>query len=129
MSKVLRVLVVDDNPDIVNTLTALLRLEGHDCRPCYHGHDVLPHTAEYNPDVILLDIGLPGKSGWEIAIDLRARNTPQRPLLIAITGEYTKGADKTFAETCGFDYYLTKPADPKVLMQLLSAARQLKTNE
>jgi two-component system OmpR family response regulator len=129
MSKLLRVLVVDDNPDIVDTLMTLVRLEGHDCRPCYHGHHVLPYAADYDPDVILLDIGLPGKSGWEIAIDLQARNTPKRPLLIAITGEYTKGTDKTLAETCGFDYYLVKPADPKVLLQLLAAARQLKPNE
>ena len=118
----LRVLVVDDNRDIVLTMMALLRLEGHDTKACYSGSEVLNYVSEYDPDVVLLDIGLPGENGWEVARQIRARTRNKRPMLIAITGEYTKAADRILAEMSGFDYYLVKPADPKVLSMILEKA-------
>lgn len=122
MTRPLRVLVVDDNPDIVQTMSALLKLEGHDAQGCYSGADVWQCVCEYDPDAVLLDIGLPGKNGWEVAGEIRSRVPGRRPLIIAITGEYTKQTDQALAHRRGFDHYLVKPADPKVLMALLAKA-------
>lgn len=124
MPRALRVVVVDDNKDIVATTMALLRLEGHEATPCYNGSDVLGLVRESNADVVLLDIGLPGMSGWDVARQIRAQIPGRRPMIIGITGEYTKGADKVLAEMAGFDYYLVKPADPKVVAALCDQARQ-----
>jgi DNA-binding response OmpR family regulator len=129
MNKMLRVLVVDDNRDIVSSTMSLLHIAGHDCRPCYAGDQVMNLLGAYDPDVVLLDIGLPGKNGWDVARDVRACRGPKRPLLIAITGEHTKPDDKVRAETTGFDYYIAKPADPELILRLLAAARQLKPND
>jgi two-component system OmpR family response regulator len=127
----MRVLVVDDNPDIVTTMVALLRTQGHETKECYHGSEVLPAVREFDPDVVLLDLGLPGESGWELARQIRElgkrgdeQNASSRPMLIAITGEYTNGADKRRAEMAGFDCYLLKPADPNVLLAVLAKARE-----
>ena len=121
----LRVLVVDDNRDIVLTMMALLRMEGHDSKACYNGSDVYRAVQEYDPDVVLLDIGLPGQSGWDVAQQIRTGIPGRRPVLIAITGEYTKAADRILAEMSGFDYYLVKPADPNVLLAVLEKVRHL----
>ena len=77
---------------------------------------------EFDPDVVLLDIGLPGRNGWDVARQIREQIPGKRPMLICITGQYTKGADKILAEMAGFDYYLVKPTDPKVLFALLDKA-------
>ena len=113
---------MDDNRDIVSTMMALLNVAGYDSKGCYNGSEALTCVQEYDPDVVLLDIGLPGQSGWDVAQQIRRHKPGKRPMLIAITGEYTKAADKILAEMSGFDYYLVKPADPKVLMTLLEKA-------
>jgi DNA-binding response OmpR family regulator len=118
----LRVVVVDDNRDIVATTIAILKVEGHEAKPCYHGADVLRCVQEFNPDVVVMDIGLPGKSGWDAAKEVRKALPGKRPVLIGISGEFTKGADKVTSAMAGFDYYLTKPADPKVLLTLIEKA-------
>src|ERR671918_2139871 len=94
----LRVLIVDDSRDAVLALTMLVRTEGHDTRACYNGGDVLRCIGEYDPDVVLLDIGLPDETGWDVARKIRAEIRGPQPLLIGITGEYTKGADRVLAE-------------------------------
>jgi two-component system OmpR family response regulator len=71
---------------------------------------------------VVLDIGLPGMSGWDVAREIRERISKDRPMIIGITGEYTKGADRVLAEMAGFNYYLVKPADPKVLVALVEKA-------
>jgi DNA-binding response OmpR family regulator len=122
MRRPLRVAVIDDNRDIVDTMTELLKAEGHDTRACYTGTDAFACVKAYDPDAVLLDIGLPGVSGWEVARQIRVAGTgepPHRPLIIGITGEYTKSADRILSRMNGFDYYLIKPADPKVLLALL----------
>lgn len=120
----LRVLIVDDNRDAVLSLMMLLRSDGHDTKACYSGAEVLRCVSDYDPDVLLLDIGLPDESGWDVARKIRAtqKHGDKRPLLIGITGQYTKGADRILAEMSGFDYYLVKPADPKVLTALMENA-------
>jgi two-component system, chemotaxis family, CheB/CheR fusion protein len=124
----LRVVVVDDNRDIVLTTMALLRLEGHETKGCYSGADVLECVRAFDADAVVLDIGLPGMTGWDVARQLRVAMPGGRPLIIGITGEYTKGADRVLAEMSGFDYYLVKPADPKVLSALVEKARHRAAN-
>src|SRR5688500_4079812 len=124
MARPLRVLVVDDTPDIVSTMMELLRLEGHEVDSCDNGTDVLRCVREIDPDIVLLGIELPGLSGGEAARRIRERATNgTRPVLIAVTGEYTKAVDQILSEIAGFNYYLVKPADPKVLMTLLAKVK------
>jgi DNA-binding response OmpR family regulator len=124
MQRPLRVLVVDDNRDIVTTTMLLLSIEGYEPKPCYSGAEVFDCVKEHDPDVVLMDIGLPGQSGWECAKQIRAKIPGKRPVLVAITGEFTKSADKMRSELSGFDYYLVKPSDPKVLFAILAKVKQ-----
>jgi two-component system, OmpR family, response regulator len=122
-SRALRIAVIDDNQDVVATMTAILETEGYETRACYTGSDALPLVQKFDPDVVLLDIGLPGQSGWEIARKIRTDLPGARPMIIGITGQFTKGADRILAEMNGIDYYLVKPADPIVLLSLVEQAK------
>jgi DNA-binding response OmpR family regulator len=115
---VLRVLVVDDDRDLVLSLTALLRMEAYDARGAYDARNILQQVQEYDPDVVVLDIAMPGRTGWEAARAIRA-SLPKRPLLIGISGEHTRGTDRIHSQANGFDFYLMKPCDPKLLLALL----------
>ena len=123
MAKPLRIAVIDDNQDVVLTMTALLESEGHKTMGCYSGTEAYNCVRAFDPDVVLLDIGLPGESGWEVARKIRKEIAGDRPMIIAITGQFTKSADRMLAEMNGIDYYLVKPADPIVLLSLLEQAR------
>ncbi|MGQ0652499.1 MAG: response regulator [Betaproteobacteria bacterium] len=115
-----RVLVVDDNRDAVLTLTTLLEDEGFEARGVYHAEHVLPLARNFRPDAFILDIAMPGQSGYSLARDIRRSYYTQRaPLLIALTGEYKRPADALLSRAAGFDHHLTKPYDPVALMQLL----------
>ena len=118
-ARTLRVLVVDDNRDLVETTVSLLRFAGHEATPCYRGDRVMECVRASDPDVIVMDIGLPGQSGWDAAREVRAAIPGRRPLLIGISGQFTRSADRVITEMAGFDYFLAKPADPKVLMTLV----------
>ncbi len=115
-----RVLVVDDNHDAANSLALLLRLQGHQLHVCHDGLAVLAAVESFNPDVVLLDIGLPGLSGYEVARLLRARQPGPPPMLVALTG-YDRTANPTFSADLAFDHYLVKPADMAVLGSLLDS--------
>jgi DNA-binding response OmpR family regulator len=117
--RLLRILVADDERDGVLTLMMLLREEGHEVRGVYTGRQALQALREFEPDVVLLDIALPELSGWEVARELRKRQTGKGPLLIGISGEYRQGADRILAEILGFDHYLVKPYEPAALLALL----------
>jgi len=117
----LRVLVADDDKDAVASLVALLCEEGHEVRGVHGGLAVLDKVRDFGPDVVLLDIGMPHISGYEVARDLRARYASARPLLIAITG-HGKPSDRTLAQLAGFDHHFTKPYDPNALLALLRAS-------
>lgn len=115
----LRVLVVDDDADTVTTLLQLMRDEGYEARGHASGQAAIDALKPFDPDVVISDIAMPNVNGWTLAREVRRLMGQQRPLLIAITGQYTKSADKVLAHISGFDFYLTKPADPGVLLALV----------
>ena len=117
-----RILVVDDNVDAAETLSRLLRLSAHEVRVAHDGLAALAAAREMNPDVVLLDIGLPKLDGLEVARSLRARADGPRPLLVAITG-FGQAEDRARTAAAGFDHHLTKPVDPKLLQKLMQTAR------
>ncbi len=119
-----RVLVVDDNVDAAESVAMLLRLEGHEIRLAYSGPEALQAAEEYRPEVILLDIGLPGMNGYEVARRLRQQPPFQRTLLAAMTG-YGQDEDRRRSAEAGFDRHLTKPVDPDTLVRLMAEARPL----
>jgi CheY-like chemotaxis protein len=110
-----RALVVDDNADSLESLAALLGVWGHQVRTAADGHAALAAAAEYAPDVILLDIGLPGLDGYVVAERLR----DSAAVLVALTG-YGQPEDAERARRAGFSHHLVKPVDPGQLRRLLS---------
>jgi PAS domain S-box-containing protein len=117
----LKVLLVDDNIDAAETLATVLGMSEHRTRTVHDGVKVLACALEFQPDVILLDIGLPGMSGHEVAAQLRREPRFARTLLIAITGWGTE-QDRRRTQEAGFDHHLTKPIDFSALESLLQAA-------
>ena len=117
----LRVLVVDDEPDAVLALSLLLRECGHLVRTAYRGADALQAVEVSVPDVVLLDIGLPDQSGYDVARALRARYGKRCPLLVAVT-VFREEADRLLARQAGFDHHLAKPYAPDELLSLLPGA-------
>jgi CheY-like chemotaxis protein len=118
-----RILVVDDNVDSAQTLATLLRMEGHQTEVAYDGPSALAQVQKMDPDVIFLDIGLPGMSGFQVARELRARPQPRGVALIAVTG-YGQPADRQHALDAGFDHHLVKPVDLNVVRELLERLRR-----
>jgi len=117
-----RILVADDNRDAAESLAALLELEGHEVTLAYDGEDALLAYERARPQICLLDIGMPHRSGNEVAMEIRARSGRQAPTLIAITG-WGQDADRSQALAAGFDHHLTKPVDPTELLRLIDEAR------
>lgn len=115
----LRVLVADDDHDLVLSLAILLRAEGHDVLGVHHGGDVVETVGDFAPDVLLLDIGLPQTSGYEIVRTLRERYGSARPVIVAITGRGGPVAQR-LSEMVGFDHHVTKPFEPKELLATLA---------
>jgi PAS domain S-box-containing protein len=114
-----RILVADDNEDAADSLGALLRTMGHEVRVVYDGQDALTLAAIFQPDAILLDIGMPRLSGHDVARDIRSRPWGKQVVLIALTG-YGQEKDKLQSLEAGFNYHLVKPAEPTALEKLLA---------
>ncbi|MFP5284676.1 MAG: PAS domain S-box protein [Thermoanaerobaculia bacterium] len=114
-----RVLVVDDNVDAAESIAMILRLSGYDVRCVYDGPSVLPEANAYHPDVVVLDIGLPGMDGYEVARQLRAQPEFQRTPMVAVTG-YGQDEDRRRSREAGFDYHLTKPVNPDTLQAFVT---------
>ena len=114
-----RILVVDDNVDVVETTTMLLSLSGHQVRSAKDGLQALHVASEFRPEVVLLDIGLPLMDGYEVA--RRLRQTPQTAgaLLIALTG-YGQQGDRQRGKDAGFDGHMLKPVDPHALARMIA---------
>jgi PAS domain S-box-containing protein len=113
-----RILVVDDNPDSANSLGMVLEVEGHEVDSVYSAQDALERVESFKPDVVLLDIGLPGMDGYEVARRLRARPGFERVRLVALTG-YGQAEDRERTRGAGFDGHLVKPVDFSLLEQVL----------
>ena len=118
----LRILVVDDNTDAAESLALLLQLAGHEVQVALDGLAALEIASVFRPQVVVLDIGLPGTSGNEVARAMRARPATHRSVLIALTG-YSQGEDKIRSQQAGFDHYLVKPPKLDALLDLISSTR------
>jgi CheY-like chemotaxis protein len=118
--KRLRVVVADDDPDTVLSLRLLLEDEGHTVRGVESGTEALSAVRDFGADVVLLDIGMPGMTGFAVAHTLRERYGSAKPLLIAITGRNAQ-SDRWLARSMGFDHYVAKPYDPSAVLALLGS--------
>lgn len=116
-----RILVVDDNRDAAESLQMLLQLIGHEVDTAYDGEQALEVFAVVRPDVVFLDIGLPGMDGYEVAGRMRAQSAKRQPLLIALTG-WGQEEDERRALDAGFDRHLVKPVEYEQLVELLAGA-------
>jgi signal transduction histidine kinase len=114
----LRILIVDDNVDAAETLATVLEMEGHAIQTTYTGESVLDAAGGFNPDIVLLDIGLPGISGYDVARQLRAQRRFDNTRLVALTG-WGAETDRLRSRDAGFDAHLTKPVDFEELQNLL----------
>jgi two-component system CheB/CheR fusion protein len=119
-----RVLVVEDADDVAQSLKMLLEFWGYDVRVVNDGPTALVAYRTYHPDVVLLDIGLPGMSGYDVAKQLRRLQGKKRPLIMAVTG-YGQDEAKQQAREAGFDYHMTKPVEPDKLHSLISSVPAL----
>jgi PAS domain S-box-containing protein len=113
-----RVLVVDDNVDAAEGLALLLQSDGHTVTVAHNGMDAVQTSESFRADIVILDIGLPGMNGYEVATVLRQRG-PECPELIAVTG-YGQAADTQRALAAGFQVHLVKPVDARDLMAAIA---------
>jgi two-component system, OmpR family, response regulator len=122
----LLVLVVDDSPDQVETEVDLLSIQGHRVRVALNGEDALRCVDAERPDVVLLDIRLPGLTGLDVARLIRERcaGRGKQPIIVAVTG-YGSDTDRVLSAAAGFDLHLVKPVDPALLVGLLERFRRL----
>jgi CheY-like chemotaxis protein len=114
----LRVLVVEDYADSALSLQLLLQSLGHEVDVAFNGPMAVEMARKREPDVVLLDIGLPGMNGWQVAQLLRDQATLKRPFFIAVTG-YDNEEDKRRSAEEGVDLHLAKPVDPQELAAVL----------
>jgi PAS domain S-box-containing protein len=122
----LRVLVVDDNVDTVLSFSMLLKASGHDVRTAHDGPTAVQAAIDYRPDVVLLDIGLPGLTGYEVAKRIRQHPVLQNVLLVALTG-YGQDSDRQTSLQAGFNHHLVKPASLEQLKKILATVSELAT--
>jgi CheY-like chemotaxis protein len=118
---VLRIMVVDDNYDAAESMGLLVKLWGHETRIVHDGRSAVDLCRTFKPNVVLLDLGLPGMSGYEVARCLREEHGDSM-LLYALTG-YGQTEDKERSKAAGFDHHLVKPIDPDTLKALLNSPK------
>jgi CheY-like chemotaxis protein/two-component sensor histidine kinase len=119
-----RILVVDDNEDAADCLALLLKMQGHDVRTAHDGLDAVEAAIAFEPDAVLLDIGLPKLNGYEAGARIRALPFGDRVLLVALTG-WGRDSDRDRATDAGFDAHLVKPADQLALSALIAQLPRL----
>ena len=117
--KPLRVLVVDDNIDAADGLSMMIRLLGHDSRAVFDGASAIQIAPTFRPDVVLLDIGMPGLDGHAVARRLRENDATRGAYLVALSG-WGQVEDRNRSREAGFDEHMVKPADPRQLERLLA---------
>lgn len=114
-----RLLVVDDNQDAADSLAVLLMLQGHEVRVAHGGPAALEITKGYAPDVVFLDIGMPGMDGYDVARRLRQQPGLENVVLAALTG-WGQQEDRRRTAEAGFDHHLVKPPEPKAVEGVLA---------
>jgi CheY-like chemotaxis protein len=117
-----RILIIDDNADAATVLAQMLTLDGHECEAVFSAQEGLERAAVSCPDFVLLDIGLPGIDGYEVARRLRQNDKLKDMGLIALTG-YGQAEDRDRALEAGFDAHLVKPVDIRRLEIVLARGR------
>lgn len=117
----MRVLIVDDYPDAAEITCALMKLLGHECHTATSGRAALAAADAFEPDLAILDIGLPDCTGYDLLRALRARFAGRPPFVVALTG-WPEARDAALA--AGFDHCLFKPADREDLVSVIELARQ-----
>jgi DNA-binding response OmpR family regulator len=122
-AKSLRILIADDDRDNANMLSAVLRHEGHEAVVALRGDEALDMCRLFRPDVLVADVNMPGVSGYALARELRERHGNLSPLLIGMSGVWTKTSDRLLGRTVGFDHYLVKPFDLQQLIGLIAASQ------
>jgi len=117
-----RVLLVDDNTDSSEPLSLLLQAKGHETRIAVDGEEAIEMADEFLPDCVVLDLGLPGIDGYEVARRLRERPYGAKLTLVALTGWAGKDV-RVKAAAAGFDYHLVKPVNLEELERIVTAER------
>ena len=112
-------MIVNDNRDSAESLASLLRILGNDVCTAYEGLQALAVAENYRPEVILLDLGLPGINGFEVAKQMRLSPVLAGTTIVAITGFGTEN-DRRLSRDAGFDYHLVKPVNFTILQRLLA---------
>ena len=120
-----RILVVDDNVDGATMLAMMLSFYGHDTRSAFTGPEALEIAVGFHPEVIFLDIGLPGMDGYEVAQRIRADPQIKDAVLVAVTG-WGSEADRRRSKDAGFDEHLTKPVELGALNKVLDRFNALR---
>ena len=115
-----RILVVDDNADAAESLALLLSLSGHDTRTAHDGEAAIQAAADFRPEIVFLDIGMPAMDGHEAARRMRAEPWKQSLVIVALTG-WGQTEDRRRSKDAGFNHHLVKPADPAMVSKLIAA--------
>jgi CheY-like chemotaxis protein len=116
--RALRILIADDDDDTVQTLSVLLTGEGHDVFGVHDGASVVPLVRKLRPDAVILDIGMPGMNGYDLARALKEEHGARCPMLIAVTA-YGRQSDRLIGKAAGFDHYFGKPVSISELVAAL----------
>jgi CheY-like chemotaxis protein len=116
----LKIFIADDNPDAIVMLAALLRDEGHAVDTCADARRALDAIRKFKPDVCILDIKMPGKSGYDLAREIRGARLSPEPVLIAVSGHYKRPSEQLVARAAGFDRFIPKgTSEPAELLAIL----------
>lgn len=118
----LKILVIEDNDDIADTLADLLRAHGHDVRVAHDGAQGLELVQAAQPNVVLCDLGLPGMDGFELCRSVRGLALAAQPVMVALTG-WSRDDDRRRTSEAGFDHHLVKPVSSQKLVTVLRTIR------
>ena len=119
----LRILIADDDRDAGTMLAVVLRDEGHEVNVALRGDEAMDLVRLMRPDALILDINMPGMSGYAIAREIKERYAIAAPLMIGVSGVWTKTSERLLGQAVGFDHYLVKPYETDQLIALLEPLR------